>query len=164
MSEYAGSERRRRWSRQEIMDRLVAVAALALAGWALVGVQGKADKEISRNVDRLDAQAKRIDAVAFGQCARVQVERERSNVAQATIYVVLKAAAEAQVDPRASRVFADQAAATAWSPPADCERAVADPGGYRLPRTVPFSRLPDGYAERIIQSARRGRRQPLPGG
>jgi hypothetical protein len=104
----------------------------------------------------------RLDGAVRGSCVRLQAERERANVAEATIYLVLGAAAKATQSPEAARAYRDQAEATAWSPPANCARAVDDPARYKPPQAVPFSELPAGYARRLVGAAKGRRPQPLP--
>lgn len=115
-----------------------------------------------RAIAKLYTQDLRIDAVAEGQCERVQIERERSNVLEATVYRVLLTASQSAADPRARKEYREQAEATAYSPPANCARAVADPRHYRLPPTIPFTRLPPGLAEDIVHAARARQPQPVP--
>jgi uncharacterized membrane protein len=104
----------------------------------------------------------RLDGAVVGSCQRLQAERERSNVEEATIFLVLGAASRASSNLRARKVYAEQAAATAWSPPANCDRAVNDPRHYRPPPPIPFVKLPAGYAARIVRAAKDGKPQPLP--
>src|SRR5215210_4632515 len=84
----------------------------------------------------------------LGQCARVQVERERSNVAEAVIYEVLRSAGSSNSNQ--APAYTQIATATAYSPPAECEEAVRHPRDYRLPPPVPFTDLPDCFARQLI--------------
>jgi hypothetical protein len=137
-----------------VLQLVLFTVAVAVGGIMVARLDGA--------VKRLDVQAQRIDAVALGQCARVQVERERSNVAEATLWIVLDAAAITAPTAEVRRVYREQADVAAWSPPANCPLAVKEPRTYRLPKVVPYRLLPRSYPHRIVAAAKRGRPQPLP--
>jgi hypothetical protein len=115
--------------------------------------------QAAENANRATA---RLDGAVRGSCERLQTERERSNVEEATIFLVLDAAARTSPSRRAQAVYQTQAAATAWSPPANCNRAVNDPQHYKPPPPIPFAKLPAGYAQQIVEAAKDGKQQPLP--
>lgn len=135
-----------------------AVSLVTLIGTVLVE-RHRAREQATR---ALVVATKRLDGAVRGSCVRLQAEREHVNGLQATVYLVLKAAAAASRDSAARRQYLASTAATVWSPPANCERAVSDPTHYRSPPVVPFSRLPAGYARRVVDAARDGRPQPMP--
>jgi hypothetical protein len=139
------------------------VAAAAISLLTLVGtilVERQRTRDQATRV--LTAATERLDGAVRGSCVRLQQERERGNGLEATVYLVLKAAASSTRSPMARAQYQAATAATAWSPPANCARAVDDPTHYRPPVPVPYSRLPAGYAQRVIDAARHGQRQPLP--
>jgi hypothetical protein len=139
------------------------VAAAAISLLTLVGtilVERQRSRDQATRV--LTAATERLDGAVRGSCTRLQQERERGNGLEATVYLVLKAAASSTRS-RAARVqYQAATAATAWSPPANCARAVNDPTHYRPPPPIPYSKLPPGYAQRVIDAARHGQPQPMP--
>jgi hypothetical protein len=149
----------RRYQRVAWLCIACAVISLGtLIGTVLVERQ-RAREQATR---ALTVATKRLDGAVRGSCVRLQAEREHVNGLQATVYLVLKAAAVASRDPAARRQYVASTAATVWSPPANCARAVDDPTHYRSPPVVPFSKLPAGYATRVVAAARDGRPQPMP--
>lgn len=105
----------------------------------------------------------RIDAALKGSCQRLQTERERSNVAEATIYLVLKTAEATTTSARARRSYGAFTEVAAYSPPADCNASVLFPIDYRQPPTVPFDKVGGTkYALEVVVAAQAGRPQPVP--
>ena len=105
--------------------------------------------------------ARQQDAIRGG-CVRNQTERERANIHAANIYIVESTAAKSTQDEDARAIYELGAAATYYSPPADCDKAVADPGHYKPPQLEAFDHLPDEYPHEILNAARQGIPQPTP--
>lgn len=145
---------------------IVAFVVVIIGGVLITNAQDTAEKaqasarQSEQAIAKLYTQDIRIDSVAEGQCERVQLERERSNVLEATVYLVLKTASVASPSPMARKAYKEQAEATAYAPPTNCDRAVADPRGYRPPPRIPFTVLGADFANRIIQAAHNGHREP----
>jgi hypothetical protein len=103
----------------------------------------------------------RLQAGLFGACRRLQAERERINVEDATVWLVLRGAAETS-PPKGRPRLRDLAEATSYAPPSNCQLAVQQPASYRAPPPIPFDRMPAGYAIRIVEAAKQHQPQPLP--
>jgi hypothetical protein len=116
----------------------------------------------------------RLERSETRACERLQAQRERANVSEARDYLLMVAIAQA---PRASRPIREEYAGLArtakYDPPTDCVAAVADPGGYVRPASLPFCSdarrpvcgrgvFPDGFARRLVRAAQEGRPQPEP--
>lgn len=78
---YDGPERRRRWTRREIIDRGVTFLAVCLAGWAIWGVQTQSNEtdELSKENARRISETERLTRGNAQLTRQIQVER-RQNV------------------------------------------------------------------------------------
>jgi hypothetical protein len=88
----------------------------------------------------------RLHTAAFGVCQRQQRERERTNLTNATIWLVLRRGRDLPGRPPFG-TFAD---AATYGPPADCSKAVDRPASYRQPAPVPYRKLPLSFAMKVI--------------
>jgi hypothetical protein len=136
------------------------LAAALLVGLVVVGTFAIVALLASRDAREAN---ERLDLAIRGSCERLQRERERSNTAEATIYLVLKTAENTTQSPRARKAYGRFTEVAAYSPPADCDRSVLFPALYRQPPTVPFDEIGGTkYALAIVIAAQAGRPQPLP--
>jgi hypothetical protein len=146
----AGYANRRRYTLRDAWRDVVPLILMGLICW-LVFVENP----------RLDEVDTRLDSALLGGCGRLQAERERINVLEATVYLTLKQASTTS-DPRARPTYDDLANATQYNPKADCEAAVADPRNYRSPEGMRFDRLSEDFPKQLVISSLDGREQPEP--
>lgn len=119
-----------------------------------IGVGAIVLSRVTTAVDAIDDNSTRIFDASLAGCQRVQLERERLNVVEATVYVALKDVENPS--------FASISSAMAWSPPVNCLNATTNPSNYQPPEPVPFTQLPKDYPREIIEAAKRQLPQPPP--
>lgn len=150
------------------------IIALGVAAVALVLVLDEQAKGRNRDSD-LASTFVRIDTLrqaVRGSCRRLEAERERANVAEATLHYALSATppGRARTRPRygpnrGKRPDArDLADAAAYSPPANCAVAVESPLHYKPPDAIPYHELDPSFAGKLILAYVRDREQPRPHG
>lgn len=105
----------------------------------------------------------RLHAAAFGSCRRLQLERERINADNATIWLVLRQARET-APPKGRPALQRLARATTYGPPANCQKAVDNPASYRAPPPISYTKLPLRFADAVVVAAIRNEPQPIPRG
>jgi hypothetical protein len=105
----------------------------------------------------------RLHAAAYGSCRRLQMERERINSDNATIWLVLRQARETS-PPKGRPALQRLARSTTYGPPANCQAAVDKPASYRAPKPIPYTRLPIRFADAVVRAAILNEPQPLPRG